>query len=122
MATEQANTAFAEPAQIPYEKDANGSGVDVAADAQGSLPSSKSYKLVKSPTGNMYVEVSLSLLQFKSTIKRRQLGATVPGAAGKLAGSNCLQAPWPGKTQVTNIYCFNECSQRSTILWSTIGR
>uniref|UniRef100_A0A383VZ35 Uncharacterized protein n=1 Tax=Tetradesmus obliquus TaxID=3088 RepID=A0A383VZ35_TETOB len=56
MAAEQATTAFAEPAQTPYEKDASGSGVDVAADAQGSLPSSKSYKLVKSPTGNMYVE------------------------------------------------------------------
>jgi hypothetical protein len=60
MATEHTNTAFAEQASTPYAKDASGSGVDVTADANGSMPSSKSYQLVKSPTGNMYVEVSPS--------------------------------------------------------------
>lgn len=52
-------TAFAEAAQQPSNdtKDVN-SGVTISAEAQSSLQSTKSYKLVKSATGNnLYVEV-----------------------------------------------------------------
>jgi predicted TIM-barrel enzyme len=69
MATEQTTTAFAEAAQSSLVKNESGSAVDVTAGTQGSIPSSKSYQLVKSPTGNMYVEVSSQIPKSDIVIK-----------------------------------------------------
>eukprot|EP00882_Tetradesmus_deserticola_P024905 GHRQ01027263.1.p1 GENE.GHRQ01027263.1~~GHRQ01027263.1.p1 ORF type:complete len:117 (+),score=31.41 GHRQ01027263.1:72-422(+) len=60
MARDQSSTPFAvhanEPVQVLYEKDVVGSGANVTAGQQSSMPSAKSYQLVKSATGNVYVE------------------------------------------------------------------
>lgn len=62
MATDQTSTPFAKhaytPAHVSNDNDVPASGLDVVAGAQSSMPSAKSYQLVKSATGNVYVEVT----------------------------------------------------------------
>jgi hypothetical protein len=101
MATEHTSTAFAEPAQSPYVKDVSGSGVDVTADTNGSMPSSKSYQLVKSPTGNMYVEVSF----FRKTCILYSFGKGQHNCNGDLSSGKVREQPTPSTLPLMTLLC-----------------